>query len=111
MTHIQWISLIGSLFFLVLVMFAIYRGYLREGYALLWIAVTGGLIVLALLPRILDWIANIVGIYTPAFVLVLFMLAGMLLVLFQQSVIISRHNEKIKRLTEELTLLKANKKE
>ena len=32
---------------------------------------------------------------------------GILLVLFQQSVIISKHNEKIKRLAEELSLLKA----
>jgi len=111
MTPIQWLSLTGSLCFLLLVMFAIYRGYLREGYALLWIAVTCGMIVLALTPRVLDWIARQVGVYTPPFVLVLFMLGGMLLVLFQQSVVISRHNEKIKRLAEELALLKAEGKD
>ena len=111
MTPIQWLSLIGSLCFLLLVMFAIYRNHLREGYALLWIAVTCGMIVLALTPRMLDWIARQVGIYTPPFVLVLFMLGGMLLVLFQQSIVISRHNEKIKRLAEELALLKTNDKD
>ena len=91
------------------VFWAIYRGWLREGYALLWIFVTCGMIVLALVPRLMDIIARIVQIHTPPFVLVLFMLGGMVVLLFQQSLIISRHNEKLKHLTEELTLLKAER--
>lgn len=106
MTVIQYIAFIGSLSFLFFVLWSIYRGLLREGYALLWIAVTIGMLILAIAPRLMDFIARLVQIYTPPFVLVLFMLGGMVLLLFQQSVIISKHNEKIKHLTEELTLLK-----
>ena len=109
MTLIQYIALAGSLFFLFSVFWAIYRGWLREGYALLWIAVTCGMIVLSFAPRLMDFIAQLVQIHTPPFVLVLFMLAGMVVLLFQQSLIISKHNEKIKHLTEELTLLKSER--
>ena len=107
MTLLQWLSFGGSLAFLAMILFAIHRAYLREGYALLWLAVTCGMIVLSLIPRSMDRIAKLLGIHIAPFVLVLFMLGGILLVLFQQSVIISKHNEKIKRLAEELSLLKA----
>ena len=111
MLVIQIISLIGSLLFLLLVFLAIYRSKLREGYALLWIAVTAGMIVLSLAPRLLNKMARLVGIQTPAFLLMLFMLVGIVLVLFQQSIVISKHNETIRRLLEELTLLKAGERE
>ena len=109
MTVIQYVALIGCLSFLFIVFWAIHRGVLREGYALLWIAITCGMIVLALIPRLLDYIAGVIQIYTPPFVLVLFMLGGIVVLLFQQSLIISRQNEKIKRLTEEITLIKAER--
>ena len=105
MTLIQYVSLFGSLVFLSIVFLSIYRGILREGYALLWILVTLGMILISVVPRLLDFAARLVGIQTPAFVLLLFMLVGILLLLFQQSIVISKHNEKIKRLAEELALL------
>ena len=37
MMLIQYVSLGGSLIFLLIVFLTIYRGALREGYALLWI--------------------------------------------------------------------------
>ena len=111
MTLFQWYSLSGSLIFLLIVLWAIYRSYLREGYALLWIATTVCMILFSLVPKLLDWIAGIVGIHTPAFVLLLFLLCGMLSLIFQQSIVISKHNEKIKRLAEELALLQAEKRE
>ena len=110
MTTIQYIALICSFAFLFFVFWSIYRGWLREGYALLWIFITCGMIVLAIVPHLMDFIAKKVQIYTPPFVLVLFMLGGMVILLFQQSLIISKHNEKIKHLTEELALLKAEEK-
>ncbi|MBR2358206.1 MAG: DUF2304 domain-containing protein [Lentisphaeria bacterium] len=109
MTLIQYIALFGSLCFLVTVFWAIHRGILSAGYALLWIVVTCGMIVLAWAPRLLNYVAMLIQVYTPPFVLVLFMLGGMILLLFQQSIIISRQTEKLKRLTEEVTLLKAEK--
>lgn len=105
MMLIQYVSLGGSLIFLLIVFLTIYRGALREGYALLWIFVTLGMIFLSIVPKLLDLAAALVGIRTPAFVLLLFMLGGILLLLMQQSIVISKHNEKIKRLTEELALL------
>lgn len=106
MIVIQYIAIAGSMIFLLFVLWAIYRGWMREGYSLLWLAISCGMILLSVAPKLLNFIAEIVEIQTPAFVLLVFMIGGMLLLLFQISVIISRHNEKIKHLTEEFALLK-----
>ncbi len=106
MTLLQCISLFGSLLFLLLLFYALQKSYLREGYALLWLFIDIGMIVLSIVPKSMDWIAGKLGIKMGPFVLVLFMLGGMILILFQQSVALSRHNEKIKRLAEELSLLR-----
>ena len=106
MTLLQCISLFGSLFFLLMLFYALQKSYLREGYALLWLFIDIGMVVLSIVPKSMDWIAKKLGIHVGPFVLVLFMLGGMILILFQQSIALSRHNEKIKRLAEELTLLR-----
>ncbi len=106
MTLIQWISLTGSIFFMVMVLWAVYRGKLCEAYALIWL-VTGVVItVISVSGRLLEYFSKLVGIQTPAFALLLTLIMGMLLLLFQLTMVISAHTEKIKRLTQELTLLR-----
>ena len=107
MTTTQIFSLCSSVLFLLGVLWTIYRGYIREGYSLVWIAVASGMICLSIFPRVLDWVAGYLGIETPAFALMLFMLGGTLVLILQQSIIISRHNEQIKILAEELSMLRA----
>ena len=108
-THLFSLACTGTLFFVVL--FMILRNYLREGYALLWLAVTLGLGILSVFPGLLDKIALYLGIQTPAFALMIFIFGGMTLILIQQSIVLSRHNEKIKRLGEELALLREELRE
>ena len=107
MIHIQWLSLAVSITFLLAVLAAIYRASLREGYALIWLGVTITLIYLSLDPSALQMLACLTGIKTQAFAIILPTIFGMLLILFQQSIVLSKHNEKIRKLTEELTLLKS----
>lgn len=102
----QWIALTGALFFLGMILYAVYRGKLREAYALLWIFAAVGVGVLAAFPALLDRLALLLGIKTPAFALLLCMTGGMLLLLFQITLIISAQNEKITRLMQEIALLK-----
>ena len=107
MTLFQCFILAGTLFFLFIVLRAVCRGKLKEAYALLWIAaalVTG---TFALFPQLLDRLAALLGIQTPAFALLLCMVGAILLLLFQITLIISAHQEKITRLMEESALLRA----
>ena len=102
----QYVSLTGSIFFLIFVLGAVYHRKIKEAFALIWLLVGLGVLLLSLFPALLDTLASLLGIQTPAFALLLCMFSGMLLLLFQLTQIISAHAEKITRLTQEVTLLK-----
>ena len=106
MSVIQYIAGTVSLFFLSIVLYSVYRGRLREAYAMIWITAAGGILILSLSEKLLFLLAGLLGIKTPAFALLSCLLMGMLFLIFQITLVISRHNEKITRLTEELALLK-----
>lgn len=103
---IQWYSLLGSLLFLIIVLDAVRRQRLREAYALVWLFISGAMIVVSLWTNVLRLISNILGIAYPPATLFLILTVGILLLLFQYSIVISLHNEKLKRLTQEIALLK-----
>lgn len=106
MDLIQYLAGAVSFFFLLLVLYAVYRGRLREAYALIWLLVSIGILVLSLSKTLLFLLAKLVGIQTPAFALLSSLLMGMLFLLFQITLVQSKHNEKITRLTEEIALLR-----
>lgn len=109
MTLIQYIAFFSSLCFMLAVLWTIRRGVLQEGYSLLWLLLSVMMISVSVSFKVLEILSCLTGIKTPAFAIILVLLGGMLLILFQQSIIISRQTEKLKRLTEEITLLKAEK--
>lgn len=84
------------------------RGYLREKFAALWLLVSLLLLVLAVFPELLGWVADLVGIQIPSNLL--FMGAGMLLLLVsvQLSYEISRLEARTRRLAEEMALLRSD---
>ena len=111
-TTVQWYSLAGSLIFLLMVLDSVRRQRLREAYALIWIFLAVGMILISLWTDILKFISDILGIlYPPATLFLLLvslalLLVGILLLLFQYSIVISMHHERILRLTQEIALLK-----
>ena len=96
----------GSLIFLFIVLDAVRRQRLREAYALIWIFLTAFMILISLWTHILRLFSNLLGIVYPPATLFLLLLIGVLLLLFQYSLVISLHNKKIMRLTQEIALLK-----
>ena len=102
----QIIAVCGSLFFLGMIGWAMYRERLQEAYALIWLAT--GLVILAfsLFTPLLTLLAKLTGIQTPAFALLLFLLCGILFLLFQLTIVVSKQQGRIMRLTQELALLK-----
>ena len=102
----QIIAVCGSLFFLGMIGWAMYRERLQEAYALIWLAT--GLVILAfsLFTPLLTLLAKLTGSQTPAFALLLFLLCGILFLLFQLTIVVSKQQGRIMRLTQELALLK-----
>ncbi len=106
MTLIQWVSLGCSLVFTLLVVAAVRRRLLQEAYAILWVAAGLAMIVLSVWTRLLDFLSFLVGTKLPAFALILALIMGILLLLFQLTIVISLHERKIRLLAEELALLR-----
>jgi hypothetical protein len=82
------------------------RGYLREKFAALWLAVSVGVLVMAAFPRIVGWAARLVGVQVPANLLFFLTAVMLLLVSVQLSYEVSRQEARTRRLAEEIALLR-----
>jgi len=99
------IALLGVIL-LVIVINMVRTRRLQERYALLWLLAGIGLMIAPLFIPLLDEIASALGFaYTPALLLMLAVI-GLLLLIFQLSLSITRNSEQVKVLTQELGLLR-----
>ena len=105
--RIQLIALAGSIFFMVGVIELIRRKKIKEAYALLWLVFGGIFILFSFWKKGLDFFAAIAGVYYPPALLFLILIVAIILILISYSVIISSQNDKIRILTQEIALLKA----
>ena len=96
----------ASLVIFIFVFDLLRRGVLKEKYAALWLLVAGVGLIFAVVPGLLDWLGSALGIGAP--VNLLFFVMGVVLVLVsvQLSYELSRHEARIRRLAEEVALLK-----
>ena len=82
------------------------RGALKEKYAVLWLLIAGVALFFSIFPWLFDSIAFFLGVSQP--VNLLFFLSSVILVLVsvQFSFELSRHEGRIRRLAEEVALLR-----
>ncbi|PKQ31428.1 MAG: DUF2304 domain-containing protein [Actinobacteria bacterium HGW-Actinobacteria-2] len=103
-------SLIGGIVvaaFIGFIILLLRRHQLREKYAVLWLVIGVGLLALVLFPELLFWAAALVGIKVPTnllFAMTLVLLLGVCLHLAWE---MSRSEDRIRRLSEEIALLRA----
>ena len=79
---------------------------LQERFAILWLVAASGLVVSPLIIGWLDRLAYALGFDYPPGLLLLLAVIGLLLILFQFSLNISRYHEQIKLLAQEIALLR-----
>jgi hypothetical protein len=82
------------------------RGILREKFAALWLIVSVGVLVMAAFPRVVQWMADAVGVQVPANLLFFLTAVLLLLVSVQLSYEVSRLEARTRRLAEEVALLR-----
>lgn len=106
MTSNYVLGLVGSLVTLVALFEMLRRRRLREKYAVLWVVVALLAMVVALVPGVLVWAAELVGVEVPSNLL--FFVASMLLLLvsIQHSYELGRLEERSRTLAEEVALLR-----
>ena len=84
------------------------RNQLRSKYALLWVVVAALLLPLAVFPGLLNWLSDLVGIlYAPTTLLVA-AVGFLVLIVIQFSWELSRLETRVRKLAEELALLRAD---
>lgn len=107
---IQFISIIFSLFFLLLISKLIIKGKLREEYSIVWLFCTILLVIFSVWRKGLEYVATILDVsYPPA----LFFLGAILMILIfliHLSIINSKQHQQIKDLAQEIALIKKQQK-
>ncbi|MBQ3643350.1 MAG: DUF2304 domain-containing protein [Candidatus Riflebacteria bacterium] len=111
MQSIQIISIIGSLLFLITIIELIRRKLLKEAYAIIWLIFGCLFLFFSLWRKALDYIAQAIDIVYPPAMLFLLLIVAITLVLIQFSVVISKQSDQIKKLTQDLAILKQEKNE
>jgi hypothetical protein len=104
--HPSLLGLAAALLTTVFVVELLRRGILREKFAVLWLAVSGAVLVMAAFPRIVSWLAEAVGVQVPANLLFFLTAILLLLVSVQLSYEVSRLEARTRRLAEEVALLR-----
>jgi hypothetical protein len=104
--RIQILAIVGSLFFLAGTIELIRRKQIKEAYALLWLIFGMVFLIFSCWKKGLDYFAAQVGIYYPPAMLFLILILAIILVLVQFSVVISKNNDKIRSLAQEVALLR-----
>jgi hypothetical protein len=98
-------AIIGSSCLLLVILELVRRKYLKERYALLWIATGSLFLLLSVWTDILYWISNLLGFTVPSNALFFFGLFFFLLIILSLSVITSRLADKNRTLTQKVVLL------
>lgn len=100
------IAIIAALVLFIFVFDLLRRGVLQEKYAVLWLFVAGIGFIFAVVPGLLDWVGTTLGVGAPVNLLFFIMGVLLLLVSVQLSYELSRHEARIRRLAEEVALLR-----
>ena len=103
---IQFISLLVAFLVLFFIGRLIVRGKLREEYAIIWIACTLILIVFAIWRSGLEQIAVALGVFYPPALVFLAAIFAILVFLIHLSTVVSRLQNQVKTLTQEIAFLK-----
>ena len=102
---VQILSILFSLFLLVLIIVLIRRKKIREEYAILWIVIFLAFFLLSLFRGLIDNISSLLGIkYQPAS-LFLILIGFLFLLVFHFSLVISDMKKKINALAMTLAIL------
>lgn len=103
---IQIIVAIGVLIALMIIVNMIRRKELELSYALSWMGVGVGVLILDCFPGTITWLAQILGIERPMNMLFFLGFCFSLVIIFILTVTVSRMSNKLKQMAQEIALLK-----
>ena len=105
--RLQIIVAVIILLALAVIINMIRKKALELRYALAWLLVGGGVLILDTFPGIMEKLAEVLGIYSPVNMLFFMGFCFSLIIIFVLTVAVSRMSVRIKELTQELALHEA----
>jgi hypothetical protein len=106
-TDAYWLGVASGFIVVGVVVEMVRRRYLRGRFALVWVALGVGAIVVALFPALLDHAASALGVTVPLNLLLFLGSIAMLIMIMQLSSESGRLRERTRVLAEEIALLRA----
>lgn len=103
--RLRIIILIGSLITLTTIINMIKKEKLELKYALSWIIINGGVLIVCIFPQLIEWIALIIGVALPMNAIFFIGMICSLLIVFSLTIAQSRNSQKLKDVTQKLALL------
>lgn len=109
--RIQLIIIAIVIIALIALINMIRKNKLELKYALLWFALGIGVFIFACVPGLMNLLAELMGISSPINMLFFIGFCFSLIIIFSLSVAVSRASNRMKKLTQEVALLKKEIKE
>lgn len=98
------IILVAGIAFFILVMSLLAKRKINEKNTLVWLMGSIGIILISAFPELLDWLAALLGVSYPPSLLFLVSALVLLIMVLYQSMQISVLNEKVKQLSQHVSL-------
>ena len=103
--------IVGTLLFIALIIAFLRKGAFTLKYSLLWLLTASVMLLIGIFPQILIGVAYVLGFELASNALFTFLLGFVILILLQQTSVISQQNERIKKLTQSIALLEKRVRE
>ena len=89
----------------LVILWLVRRDRLHGLYALWWLTVAAGALMIGLFPRSVDWLGSLFGVNYPPMLLVLIVLAAVILKLLAIDIGVTRRERRVRRLMQKIAIL------
>lgn len=105
----KWLSSILGLLIAGVILTLVRRDYLHTRYAIWWLCIAVGVLILGIFPGLVDLVGSPFGVHYPPILLVILCLGLVLIKMLTMDLERSRHERELRRLTQRLALLESLK--
>ncbi len=102
-------AVIALLFVVCLITHFVKRNKITVRYAIIWYLALSVLMVFSIFPEVLGWLTSLVGFEISSNFLFVLLIAFLFFICISLTIIVSEQKEQIRKLTQEVSIMKSNK--
>ncbi|WP_035256468.1 DUF2304 domain-containing protein [Desulfatirhabdium butyrativorans] len=100
-----WVSIALGGFVAIGILILVRRNHLVVSHAVWWLFVAGCSVLIGVFPRLMDWIAERIGVHYPPIFIVAVVVAGMLIKMLTMDLQLAVNERKIRSLAQRIAIL------